>query len=476
MRRITAPGRDAALLAALVDASPKLRIEGDASEGPLSSRGLFAAALRALAAQEAAGGEGARKRISSFEDVERTVAGSSSIGESNEVDGALHETLARSEARLSDAPEHLRPQQLQALCKWEADDLLSAIAEHDGGSSDADVVDAVRLTAYLRRYLSDPTISVSVCHQLNGGFGKETYLFSVTGEKLAGDFVMRRDMAVQLIPNACHRVAAEFALVKAVGEAGFETPDLLWVDVEHPEIAGGDFIIMRRSRGQAGGNLFGADQTPSPELNDRLGNIMAALHQLPPLTGLGDLTESIRSDLWGAPAHVAVRNYLEGYLKMFRKAAHTPSPATAAVFRWLIQNVPESDTTATLVHGDIGFHNMLLDDGELVAVLDWEFAHIGHPGEDLAYAYNAGGRDLDWPRVVRAYEAAGGPVVSKRTFEYFRILMQARNAVSTNLASAKLFRGEVTDLRLLSGEFYFRPHILQSLGEMISAYGSDFGV
>lgn len=469
-------GRDQALLAALVEASPRVRIEGDASEGPLSSRGLFSAALRALAAREAAGGEGVRRRLSAFEDVERTATGASSGVVENGGEGALYETLARSEARLSSTPEHLRPQQLQALCKWEADDLLSAIAEHEGARRAADVVDAAGLTNYLRRYLADSTITVSACHQLNGGFGKETYLFSVTGDKLAGDFVMRRDMAVQLIPNACHRVAAEFALIKAVGEAGFETPDLLWVDVEHPDIAGGDFIIMRRSRGQAGGNLFGADETPSPELNDRLGNIMAALHRLPPLTGLGDLTESIRSNLWGAPAHVAVRNYLEGYLSMFREAAHTPSPATAAIFRWLIQNIPESDTTATLVHGDIGFHNMLLDNGELVAVLDWEFAHIGHPGEDLAYAYNAGGRDLDWPRVVRAYEAAGGPSVSKRTFEYFRILMQARNAVSTNLASAKLFGGEVTDLRLLSGEFYFRPHILQSLGEMISSYASEFAV
>lgn len=460
-----AAGRNAALLAALVEVSPRLRVEGDASDGPLSTRGLFAAALRALAHEEAAGVEGGRQRLRTFASLDSEATGAE----------ALPQALARSEARLADAAAALCPDQLHALCKWEADDLLAAVAAHEGARAGADPVDAERLTAYLQRYLNDPSIAVPDCRQLNGGFGKETHLFRVTGVALDGDFVMRRDMAAQLIPNACHKVAAEFALISAVRAAGFETPDVLWVDGDHPEIAGGDFIIMRRSRGQAGGNLFGADQPPPPELNDRLGGIMAALHQLPPLTGLGDLTESIRTDLWGVPAHVAVRNYLEGYLAMFRGATHTPSPATAAIFRWLLDNIPQGDTVATLVHGDIGFHNMLLDDGELVAVLDWEFAHIGHPGEDLAYAYNAAGRDLDWPRVIRAYEAAGGPVVAKRDFEYFRILMQARNAVSTNLASAKLFGGEVADLRLLSGEFYFRPHILQSLGEMISAYATQFG-
>ncbi|OCC23726.1 hypothetical protein MB02_11255 [Croceicoccus estronivorus] len=476
---MTETSRTSALLSALVEATPRVRIDGDASEGPLSSRGLFAAALRALAARERNGAEGVRARLAGLAAIGLEgpdATGAPQIGNSlDAAEAAATGILARSEAQLAKSEAPLDPHQLQALCTWEADDLLSAMAECGEGGTMADEVNAERLTAYLRRYLNDDTLSVVVCSPLNGGFGKETHLFSVAGTALTGDFVMRRDMVVQLIPNACHKVAAEFAVIKAAGDAGFETPEVLWLDCEHPEIAGGDFIIMRRSRGQAGGNLFGADKAPDSTLNDQLGRVMATLHGLPPLTSLGDLTESIRADLWGVPAHVATRAYLENYLAMFRNAPHTHSPATVAIFRWLLANVPESDIVATLVHGDIGFHNMLLDEGELVAVLDWEFAHIGHPGEDLAYAFNAGGNDLDWSRVIRAYEAAGGPAIPRRHFEFFRIFMQARNAVSTNLASAKLFAGEVSDLRLLSGDFYFRPHILKSLGGMISAYQQEFG-
>jgi aminoglycoside phosphotransferase len=45
------------------------------------------------------------------------------------------------------------------------------------------------------------------------------------------------------------------------------------------------------------------------------------------------------------------------------------------------------DHGLVLVHGDFGPNNVLLDasTGEITAVLDWEWAHIGGPGEDLAW-------------------------------------------------------------------------------------------
>lgn len=39
-----------------------------------------------------------------------------------------------------------------------------------------------------------------------------------------------------------------------------------------------------------------------------------------------------------------------------------------------------------IVHGDFGPQNVLIQGGEVRALLDWEFAHLGHPVEDLAWA------------------------------------------------------------------------------------------
>ena len=35
------------------------------------------------------------------------------------------------------------------------------------------------------------------------------------------------------------------------------------------------------------------------------------------------------------------------------------------------------------MHGDFHNGNLLVDDSGVRAVLNWELAHIGHPGEDL---------------------------------------------------------------------------------------------
>ena len=39
-----------------------------------------------------------------------------------------------------------------------------------------------------------------------------------------------------------------------------------------------------------------------------------------------------------------------------------------------------------VVHGDFGPQNALVDGSQLSALLDWEFAHLGRPVEDLAWA------------------------------------------------------------------------------------------
>jgi Ser/Thr protein kinase RdoA (MazF antagonist) len=43
--------------------------------------------------------------------------------------------------------------------------------------------------------------------------------------------------------------------------------------------------------------------------------------------------------------------------------------------------------TGTLIHGDFGPNNLLLDPEsyEVTAVVDWEFAHLGDPIDDLAW-------------------------------------------------------------------------------------------
>ncbi len=48
---------------------------------------------------------------------------------------------------------------------------------------------------------------------------------------------------------------------------------------------------------------------------------------------------------------------------------------------------PALKTGLSLVHGDAGFHNTLWDDGQLVGLIDWEFAGQGNPLADAAWIW-----------------------------------------------------------------------------------------
>jgi aminoglycoside phosphotransferase (APT) family kinase protein len=79
---------------------------------------------------------------------------------------------------------------------------------------------------------------------------------------------------------------------------------------------------------------------------------------------------------------------VEGLLSYLRHLIALPrlverlSPAlTTAVARIADEAEPrlrEEEGTPCLVHGDYKLSNLLLDDGRLSGVLDWEFAHVGH--------------------------------------------------------------------------------------------------
>jgi aminoglycoside phosphotransferase (APT) family kinase protein len=82
-------------------------------------------------------------------------------------------------------------------------------------------------------------------------------------------------------------------------------------------------------------------------------------------------------------------SYLDGALAIYdRMAASHPSvaPVLKYVTWWAAGHRPPPVPLA-LVHGDCQPSNVLISDSQPPIVIDWEFAHIGDPREDLGY-YN----------------------------------------------------------------------------------------
>ncbi|SER69862.1 phosphotransferase family protein [Sphingobium sp. YR768] len=309
-------------------------------------------------------------------------------------------------------------------------------------------ITALRLQAYLADRFDDAGLRVTDFRPLPGGYGKETILFMVEGQALSGAFVMRRDRDEPTMDNDCHRVRYEFPVIRAAYDHGFPAPEALWVDEEHQLLPGGDFLIMTRAPGTSGGNVHGAAGKVDQALVDLLAGSVARLHQLPPMRELGDLTDGIASHLWDLPLAEVTRRYIQSIKDLYLREMAMPSPAVLALYGWLMDNIPEATGRPVLLHGDIGFHNFIVDDGRLSAVVDWEFSHIGDPADDVGYVRNTVGNSLDWGAFMDAYRAAGGPDLDEARVRFFQIWGHVRNLTASQLTTNCFETGKLDELKL----------------------------
>jgi len=101
---------------------------------------------------------------------------------------------------------------------------------------------------------------------------------------------------------------------------------------------------------------------------------------------------------------------------------------------WLIDNVPNGNYTPSLIHVDYGLHNVLVDNGKVSAILDWESARIGDPADDLAWFLQTCGGKIDRRKVLDWYEEFTGNRVSEYRLAYhdvwgcFKILVSCVSA------------------------------------------------
>ncbi|WP_340317392.1 phosphotransferase family protein [Rhizorhabdus argentea] len=331
-------------------------------------------------------------------------------------------------------------------------------------------ITAPKLEIYLRNHFSDPDLTLRDFASIAGGFGKETIIFAASGRELTGEFVLRRDRSSPILDNDCHRVSQEFPVLCAVASRGFPAPDALWVDIEHRLLPGGDFLVMRRSPGATCGDIFGGPNALSAAIQQNWAEAVADLHTLPQLKELGDLTNSIRTELWDMPLQEVSRCYIRDYYDHYLANSPAPLPSLAALYAWLLPNVPDAGMgRPALVHGDLGLQNLLLDGDRLSAVLDWEMAHIGDPLEDLAYIRNTASNNIDWDYFLKIYEERTGRTVAPAHLHFYRVWGHVRNATAAAIGSDRYSNGALEDFNIAPMGFFYVPRFLDEAIRLIEA-------
>jgi aminoglycoside phosphotransferase (APT) family kinase protein len=158
---------------------------------------------------------------------------------------------------------------------------------------------------------------------------------------------------------------------------------------------------------------------------------LAALHRIdaghPALAKLGDPAEPPSRRIRANVAQWRRDNLAAG-----------ADPILQLALAWLADNVPPDRGPAVVIHGDAGPGNFLYAGNRVTALIDWEFAHLGDPMEDLAQIQV---RSLIQPFVpmaqaFAAYEAAGGVAVDLARVKYHRLYFQMGFMVAGAAAAA----------------------------------------
>ena len=137
-------------------------------------------------------------------------------------------------------------------------------------------------------------------------------------------------------------------------------------------VLGEPFFVMEFLEGAASADERAIDE-------DTAANLVATIHRLHQLDG-----SQVEFDLRPSDASLATPGQVERWHGVYRRAADRPIPLLEEAAAWLHARAPSLDRVA-IVHGDAGPGNCVVADGRVVAVTDWEFAHLGDPAEDWAF-------------------------------------------------------------------------------------------
>ncbi len=216
---------------------------------------------------------------------------------------------------------------------------------------------------------------------LPGGASKEAWAVDLDGQEL-----LVRRAGASVIHQGTLTLEHEFEVLRAAHEAGVEVPRPI---AYYPDLGGREAFAMERVRGETIGRRIVRD--PPPALPLQMAEELAKIHAIPPerlpfLRNI-DPVQRMRAEL---------------------DTVEEPHPAIELGLTWVAERMPP-EAELVVTHGDWRIGNLVVDEAGLVAVLDWEFAHLAAPADDVAWPlvrawrFGADGRRLGGVGEVEPY-------------------------------------------------------------------------
>jgi aminoglycoside phosphotransferase (APT) family kinase protein len=291
---------------------------------------------------------------------------------------------------------------------------------------------AARLDALAARFAPGAT-GVDGLTRLTGGASMETWAFEAVGGTAPAPLILRRRTApVEDHPGRKPPLEREAQVIEAAVAGGVPAPEVVHVCGAADGL--GEAYVMRRVAGETLGKRIATDPAFAPAraaLARQCGAALARIHAVSPPAGLETID-----------AAQTLANYEATW-----RASGAVRPTIEAAFRWLEKRLPAEAVTPRLVHGDFRNGNIMVDANDgLVAVLDWELAHLGDPAEDLgwictnSWRFGQPGKRVggfgDLPDMLDGYVAAGGAPIDPARVDFWQMVGSLKWGVMTTMMHA----------------------------------------
>jgi aminoglycoside phosphotransferase (APT) family kinase protein len=194
--------------------------------------------------------------------------------------------------------------------------------------------------------------------QLAGGASKEAWAVETED---GGELLVRR-AGGGVIHEGTLSLEHEFEVLRAAHDAGVKVPAPI---AYLGEIEGREAFAMERIHGETIGRRI--VKSPPAALPGEMAEELAKIHAIP-LERLPFLSDAEPFDVFLSELD----------------SIEEPHPAIELGLAWARERIPLT-RERVVGHGDFRLGNLAVDESGLVAVLDWEFAHVADPADDVAW-------------------------------------------------------------------------------------------
>jgi aminoglycoside phosphotransferase (APT) family kinase protein len=244
------------------------------------------------------------------------------------------------------------------------------------------------LRAVLLDFLTDrlpgrADLEVTEPRRLGGGSSQENWAFDLFwtdgGARRTAALLLRREPESGVVDTTRE---TEFQLLKALGGSDVPVAGVHWTD-DGTTFGRPSMIVERRPGAADRGVLRDTDPLAMGDdarlrLAGKLADLLASVHR-------ADVDELGLASVLPDPGADPAAAELDRWLEELDRVEREPQPALRFAARWLRDHLPPPPERITLVHGDFRPANVLVHDGRLEVLLDWELAHLGDPVDDLGW-------------------------------------------------------------------------------------------